>query len=83
MPWDQSINSESNQTAANDIYWKSDYWNVSKIVAQPETMTLVISLNETERKEMPLKTGNLTIAVPKVSDWSEFDVQFSRYNSNS
>ena len=46
-------------------------------------MTLVISLNETERKEMPLKTGNLTIAVPKVSDWSEFDVQFSRYNCNS
>ncbi len=56
---------ETNQTAANDIYWKSDYWNVSKIVAQPETITLVISLNETERKVMPLKTGNLTIAVPK------------------
>ena len=56
---------ESNQTAANDIYWKSDYWNIYKIVAEPESMTLVISLNETGRKELPLKTGNLTITVPK------------------
>ena len=56
---------ESTQTTANDIYWKSDYWNIYKIVAQPESMTLVISLNETGRKELPPKTGNLTITVPK------------------
>jgi hypothetical protein len=54
-----------NQTSANDIYWKSDLFEVYKIVAQPKVKGLAIYLNNSIDKVPPLVNSNLTITVPK------------------
>ena len=55
----------SNQTTTDDIFWKSDYWTIFKVVTQPISKTVIIYLNDSRNKDIVGKNANLTITIPK------------------
>ena len=40
----------SNQTTTDDIFWKSDYWTIFKVVTQPISKTVIIYFNDSQKK---------------------------------